>query len=180
MKDSLKEKLLECWVENYSKIYKDIKVIKSKIENCVKEHNKEGIPSYIPVTSTSIRLQKTLYPFSDNKWSQIAYYTNGNPWNILKFLKERLCLFDGIDYVTGNVIIAVDCLEDGDPRVVRSPDDFPWVIELKKFVDEYTKLLNQFVKEIFELLKKFCKTSLNSESKLLDLIKYERVEEINL
>lgn len=179
MKDSLKEKLVEDWVENYSKIYKEIKIVKNKIESYVKEHDREGIPSYIP-SSTSIRVQKTLYPFSDNKWNQIAYYTNGNPWNILKFLKEKLCLFDGVDYISGNIMIAIDGFDDDRPKVVRNPDDFPWVIKLEKFVDEYIKLFDQFVKEIFELLKKLCKTPLKDENKLLDLIKYERVEEINL
>ena len=179
MKDSLKEKLLEYWVENYSKTYKDIKDIKSKIEDYVKEHDKEGIPSYV-LTSTSIRIQETLYPFSDNRWNQISTYISSNPWNILNFLKNKLCLFDGADYKIGTIKIVIDCFEDENLKIVRSSKDFPWVIELKKFTDEYTKLFNQFVKEIFDLLKKFCKTSLNRENKLLDLIKYERVEEINL
>ena len=181
MEDSLKRKLLEQWVENYSGVYKKIKIIKHNIEDLVKKHDREGIPLCVLSPDCSIKIQKKLYLFPNRMWNRVSLYVGGTSLvEVIKFLKKKLCLFDGPDYMSGTIMITVEIDICERPKIVRNPKDFPWVVELQEFVDEYIRSADQFLTEAVELLNKLCKTSLNSEKKLLDLIKYERVKEINL
>ena len=181
MIDSQKEKLLRNWIENYSERFKKVQELKNKISDYVKIHNRDDIPSYVDINS--LRKQETIVVLANEVWRHIYYNLPNNSYDLIDFLNKKLSLFDNYDKDL-KIIMTVDyglnSSASEKPIIVRSSDNFPWVKELQKMLDEYIISFRYFLADVSELLGKFNKTLLRSENKILNLIKYGRVEEINL
>lgn len=179
MKDSLKEKLLECWIENYSERFKKVQELKDKIFNYVKIHNRDGIPSYIDIDS--LREQGSIRVLTSEVWRHVYYNLPDNSYNLVEYLNEKLSLFNNHDSNQGpKIVIVIDSGPNEKPIIIRDSDSFPWVEELQKMLNKYIISFRYFLADVSNLLEKFNKTLLRNEDKILNLIKHGKVEEINL
>lgn len=177
MNDSQKKDLLRNWIENYSEWFKRVQALKDKISDYVKVHNRDDIPSYIDIDS--LQEQKTIQVLTSETWRHVYYNLPNNSYDLIEYLNKKLSLFDNYDE-DSKIIIVVDSGSNEKPIIVRSPDNFPWVKELQTMLDEYITSFRYFLADVYDLLGKFNKTALRSETKILNLIKHGRVKEINL